>query len=106
MITRIAIGVVLLVAGATKLADRSHPRVAFAEVVLGALLVTGVGGRATAAAAAVLFAVFTVVVWRRLRAGDTGPCGCFGELSRRPVGYGTVFRNLALVALAVAGSIT
>ena len=93
-------------AGVAKLAGRSHPRVALAEVVLGALLVTGIGGRWAAAAAAALFAAFTVVVGRRVRAGDTEPCGCFGELSRRPPGRATVARNLLLLALAVAGMLT
>jgi uncharacterized membrane protein YphA (DoxX/SURF4 family) len=103
MAARLVVGVVLLVAGTAKLAGRSHPLVAGAEVVLGALLVAGIGGRSPAAAAAALFAIFTVVVVRRLRAGDPEPCGCFGELSRRPVSGATVVRNLALLALAVAG---
>ncbi|HEX2038973.1 MAG TPA: MauE/DoxX family redox-associated membrane protein [Acidimicrobiales bacterium] len=103
MPARLAVGVVLLVAGVAKLADRSHPAMAVTEVVLGALLVTGVGGRWTAGAAAVLLAAFTVVVARRVRAGDREPCGCFGRLSRRPVTGRTVARNVALLALAVAG---
>ena len=100
---RVAVGVVLLVAGTAKLASRTHPFVSTVEVVLGALLVTGIGGRWTAAAAAALLAAFTVVVARRLRAHDPEPCGCFGELSRRPVTARTVVRNVVLLALAVAG---
>jgi uncharacterized membrane protein YphA (DoxX/SURF4 family) len=103
---RFVVGLVLLVAGAAKLADRSHPLVAAAEVVLGALLVTGLGDRWTAVPAAGLLAAFTVVVWRRVRAGDREPCGCFGELSRRPPSTATVLRNVALLALAVVGMLT
>ena len=109
MWARIAVGVVLLVAGAAKLAERPSraPRaLPWVELLLGGLLVAGVGGRATAVPAFVLLAVFTVVVWQRLQSGDTAPCGCFGELSRRPVGYGTVARNLVLLALAAIGSFT
>lgn len=110
MWARIVVGVVLLLAGTAKLADRSHrtgPRaVPWIELLLGALLVVGVGGRWTALPAAALLAGFTMVVWRRLRAGDTAPCGCFGELSRRPVSAATVLRNVVLLALAVAGMLT
>lgn len=112
MWARIAIGVVLLVAGAAKVADRSSPVphvppvLPWVELLLGALLVAGVGGRVAAVPAAALFAVFTVVMWRRLRAGDPAPCGCFGELSRRPVSYGTVVRNVVLFALALMGMLT
>lgn len=103
MWARIVVGVVLLVAGTAKLAGRTHPVVSFVEVVLGALLVTGLGGRWTAAAAVALLAAFTLVVVQRLRAHDPEPCGCFGELSRRPVSTRTLVRNLALLALAGAG---
>jgi uncharacterized membrane protein YphA (DoxX/SURF4 family) len=106
MIARVAVGVVLLVAGTAKLADRSHPRVALAEVVLGALLVTGIAGRWTSVVAAALLAAFTVVVWRRVRRGDPEPCGCFGELSRQPVSMRTVGRNVGLLALALLGALT
>lgn len=110
MWARVLVGVVLLVAGVAKLADRSprrtSPLVPGVELTLGALLAAGVGGRWPAVPAAALFAVFTVVVLRRIRAGDTTPCGCFGELSRRPVGVGALLRNVGLLALAVVGVLT
>ena len=110
MWARVVVGVVLLVAGAAKLADRSPgnvpPAVPWLELLLGALLVTGVGGRWTAVPAATLLAAFTVVVVQRLRAHDPAPCGCFGELSKRPVGYRTLVRNVGLVLLAVVGALT
>ena len=106
MPARVAVGVVLLFAGVLKLADRSHVTVATAEVVFGALLVAGVGGRWTALPAVVLLAGFTVVVAQRVRAHDPEPCGCFGELSRRPPRAAAVVRNVVLLALAVAGMLT
>src|SRR5687767_14914168 len=109
MWARIVVGVVLLAAGATKLADRSPdvPRaLPWFEVALGAALVAGVGGRWTAVPAVLLLAAFTAVVARRLRAGDPAPCGCFGELSKQPVSYRTLVRNVALVLLAVVGALT
>ena len=109
MLARILVGVVLLVAGAAKLADRTSdtpPAVPWLELLLGALLVTGVGGRWTAVPAATLLGAFTVVVVQRLRVGDTAPCGCFGELSKKPVGYRTLLRNVVLVLLALVGALT
>jgi uncharacterized membrane protein YphA (DoxX/SURF4 family) len=107
---RVVVGIVLLGAGVAKLADRSSsgppPVVPWLELLLGALLVTGVGGRLPAVAAAALLGAFTVVVVHRLRAEDTAPCGCFGELSKKPVGYRTLLRNVALVLLAVVGALT
>jgi len=115
---RIAVGVVLLVAGVAKLCQPSWPATAKAfgaparlipalpwvEIVLGALLVSGVGLPWTALAAAVLLAGFTLLVAVRLRRGDAVPCGCFGETSPAPVGRDTVLRNLLLVILAMVAA--
>lgn len=112
---RIAVGVVLLVAGVAKLCQPSWPATAKAfgaparlipmlpwvEIVLGALLVSGVGLPWTAVAAAALLGGFTLLVAVRVRRGDAVPCGCFGETSPAPVGADTVLRNLLLVVLAV-----
>ncbi|MEO7836293.1 MAG: MauE/DoxX family redox-associated membrane protein [Acidimicrobiales bacterium] len=112
---RTAVAVVLLVAGVAKLCQPSWPATARAfgaparfvpvlpwlEIVLGALLASGVGLPWTAVAAATLLAGFTVAVAQRVRRGDAVPCGCFGETSPRPVGRDTVLRNLLLVILAI-----
>lgn len=112
---RIAVGVVLLVAGVTKLGQPAWPATASAfgaptwvvpalpwgEVVLGALLVAGIGIPWTALAAAGLLTVFAVAVGRRVHRGDAVPCGCFGETSAQPVGRDTVVRNILLVVLAL-----
>ena len=112
---RIAVGVVLLVAGVAKLCQPAWPATAtafgapawmvpvlpWAEVVLGALLVAGVALPWTALLAAGLLAAFAVVVGVRLHRGEAVPCGCFGETSHQPVGRDTVLRNLMLVILAL-----
>ncbi|MBW3668668.1 MAG: hypothetical protein KY443_05585, partial [Actinobacteria bacterium] len=79
------------------------PLVPWAELVLGALLAAQVAGRWPALPAAVLLGAFWWQVRARVRRGDAGPCGCFGETSARPVGPRTVRRNAALTALAALG---
>jgi hypothetical protein len=37
--------------------------------------------------------------------GRHPPCACFGALSRRPIGWGSVVRNLVLLALAVTAAL-
>ena len=117
---RIAVGVVLLVAGAAKLRQPAWPATAAAfgapawivpvlpwtELVLGALLAAGVGLPWTALAAAGLVASFTGVVALRLAGGTAVPCGCFGETSPEPVGRDTLLRNLVLIFLAATAAAT
>lgn len=117
LVARVAVGVVLLAAGALKLRQPSWPATAaafgapapvarampFAELALGGLLVAGVGLPWTAFAALILLAGFTAAVAVRLAQGAATPCGCFGESSAEPVGRRTVVRNLALGALAFTG---
>ncbi len=115
-VAAIALGLVLLLSGALKLTAMSAWRtqaralgvpsavavvVPVVELSLGALMVVGWGRRLAALAAAVLLVGFTVFLVRLLRSGRAAPCACFGSLSRRPVGWGSVARNLGLIALAV-----
>ena len=117
---RVAVGTVLLLAGAFKLGQRAWPTAAaefgaprwvigglpWVELVLGGLLMAQVGGRWTAAAAGALLAVFTVAVALRLRATEERvPCGCFGETSPAPVGVDTLVRNILLTAMAALGAV-
>ena len=116
-VARIVVGLVLLVAGSLKIGSRTWPDEAaafgtprplarvlpWAEVVVGAMLVADVGGVWTVLAALALLVAFTVVVAVQVVRGRRVPCACFGQLSRRPVGAGTLVRNLVLVALAVIG---
>ena len=119
-VARVTVGLVLLVAGALKLTAGRRwrtqaqafgtpallvPLVPVAELVIGALLVPGVGGRATALAAAGLLAAFTVLVVLKVATGDRTPCACFGSMSADPVGPWTVIRNVVLLALAVVAAL-
>ena len=102
----VVVGVVLMLSGAAKLfapawpaqaAELGAPRwavpvVPWVEVVLGSLLAAGVGRPATAWLAAVLLTVFTVLVAVRLAQGRRPPCACFGRLSTRSIGAGTILR--------------
>lgn len=120
MVAAVAVGLVFLVAGAAKLRQPEWPVTAaafgvprwlaavipWAEVAVGALLVTGAGLPWTALAAAGLLMAFTTMVALRLLLGQPAPCGCFGETSPRPVGVDTLVRNVALLAAAVGAALT
>lgn len=120
MVACVAVGLVLLVAGAAKLRQPAWPATAAAfgaprwlatslpwtEVAVGALLVTAVGLPWTALVAAGLVVGFTSMVALRLLIGRAVPCGCFGETSTRPVGVDTLVRNLVLLATTIAAVLT
>ena len=111
----VVLGVVLLVAGIAKRADRGWPQDAAAlgtpawaipvlpwfEMLLGAVLVSGLTRPAAAAVAGLVLLVFTGLLILNLARGQRPPCACFGASSRRPIGPGSLVRNLVLVALAV-----
>ena len=111
----VALGIVLLVAGIAKRADRGWPRDAAAlgtpawaipalpwfEVLLGAVLVSGLARPAAAALAGLVLLAFTGLLIVNLARGRRPPCACFGASSRRPIGPGSLVRNLVLLALAV-----
>ena len=111
----VVLGIVLLVAGIAKRADRGWPQDAAAlgtpawaipvlpwfEMLLGAVLVSGLARPAAAALAGVVLIAFTGVVVLNLARGRRPPCACFGASSRRPIGPGSLIRNLVLLALAV-----
>jgi hypothetical protein len=111
------VGIVLLLAGLAKLAapdwrstaglslsgnpvvGRALSVLPIAEIGGGALVIAGF--RWAGVAAAVLLAGFTAVLVWRLRRHDATPCGCFGEVSARPVSGLSLVRNLVLVGAAV-----
>jgi len=116
----VLLGAVLLLSGAAKLASGARwpaqaealgaPAAAVAvvpwlEVGLGALLVTGVWRPVVALAAAAMLLVFTVLLVVRLAQGRRPPCACFGAWSTRPVGPGSVVRNVVLIALALIAAL-
>lgn len=114
-VAAVVLGVVLLAAGIGKLLSPTWPEqaaqlgapavavptVPWIEVVLGALLVTGVARRPAAVAAGSLLGAFTALVAVRLAQGRRPPCACFGGRSTRPIGAWTIVRNVAMVLLAL-----
>jgi Methylamine utilisation protein MauE len=118
---RVALAAVFGVAAVAKLAGRERFRetlgafgvsppflipgallIALTELTVAGLLVPSSTGRPAALAAATLTAVFSAVVARTLSSGKRPDCGCLGSLSAAPIGWPTLARNAALVALAVA----
>jgi uncharacterized membrane protein YphA (DoxX/SURF4 family) len=111
----IVLGAAMVIAGAGKIASRSWPEQATAlgapawavptvpwlEMALGALLVADLGVRWVAVAVVLLLLTFTGLLAMHLASGDRPVCACFGPLSRRPISWWSVVRNLALVALGV-----
>jgi uncharacterized membrane protein YphA (DoxX/SURF4 family) len=111
----VVLGIVLLVAGIAKRADRRWPQDAAAlgtpdwaipvlpwfEMLLGAVLVSGVARPVAAALAGVVLLAFTGLLILNLARGRRPPCACFGASSRRPIGPGSLVRNVVLLALAL-----
>ena len=115
-VASVTIGVAFLVAGASKIAAGPNwpeqarglgapnfaiPILPWVEIVLGALLVSQVGRDIAAVGALVLLAAFTALVGYRLSQGRHPPCACFGAWSAKPIGPGTVVRNIVLMVLAL-----
>lgn len=115
-IAAIALGVVFVVSGGFKLSDGpAWPRMAadlgvsralavsvpWFELVLGALLISGLLSPWTELLAVGVLVVFTMVIVRRLLDGSRPPCACFGSRSNRPLGRRHVARNLGLLAVGV-----
>jgi uncharacterized membrane protein YphA (DoxX/SURF4 family) len=71
------------------------------ELVLGALLVTGLLMPLPAIAAIMLLVAFSVAIARQLVDGRHPPCACFGSWSQRPLGEGHLARNAGLIVVAV-----
>jgi len=115
-ISSVIVGVVVCVAGASKIASGQRwpidavalgtpavlvPVVPWFEIILGALLVAHIAPAITGIIAFVLFTVFTFLIVRQLRLGNRPVCACFGAWSSRPLGPEHVVRNVFLMALAL-----
>lgn len=126
-LARLVLGVVWIVAGATKITDldasvravrayRLLPETAAqivgaglppAEILLGALLVVGLGVRASAVLSAALMAAFVVGIASAWARGLRIDCGCFGTGGELAAGedpaYGwDLLRDAGLLLLSVA----
>jgi peroxiredoxin/uncharacterized membrane protein YphA (DoxX/SURF4 family) len=125
LVCRLGLAAVFVTAGVAKLIDRAGTRDAVLEfgvgrraagaaasslpvleIAIGVALVPDVTARFGALGAALLLVAFTVAIARSLARGQAPDCHCFGQLHSRPVGRGTVARNLVLFACAafVAGA--
>jgi uncharacterized membrane protein YphA (DoxX/SURF4 family) len=128
--SRLAVGSLLIVAGATKLLDRrglertlasfplagpiarSPARLRAAsgaipalEITLGALFVLGIKPLLVGAATVGLLALFTLGLALALSRRESAPCGCMGARSTKPLSGTHVARNAALVTAATFGAL-
>ena len=108
------VGVVIAVAGAMKLVDRTQWRedargqhlwpvvtatLPFAELIIGALLIGLTPSALVLGIATLLLLVFTAFLVAQIATKSQVPCVCFGSRSRRPPRLGDVMRNLGLMAV-------
>lgn len=115
-VARIVVGIVFVVAGASKLAagtgwrrqarELGAPDVAvvpvpWVELVIGATLIAGAFRPVPALAAIAMLVAFTVLLLLRLREGRRPACACFGAWSARPIGPAHLVRNGVLLVLSV-----
>lgn len=120
---RVALSVVFLVAGSSKLRFPGFKRIVEAagipakhaggvatalprlEIACALLLALGIAVRDVSVLTLAVLVAFTAVVALNLGRGASFDCGCFGSLSA-PIGWSTVGRNvvLALAALLAAAS--
>jgi len=111
----VALGLVFLAAGAAKRSSPNWPEqarqlgvpnpvssvVPWAELVVGALLLTGVARRPVAGVAGGLVLGFSALLAIRIAQGRRPPCACFGRRSVRPIGPWSLIRNAGFLALAI-----
>jgi peroxiredoxin len=118
---RVLLALVLAVAGAGKLADRSGARQAvtgfgvpeplarpvanllpLVELATAILLIPSVTQPVGAALALALMLAFSAAIARSIARGETPECHCFGALHSEPAGPRTLVRNLLLSTGAAA----
>ena len=118
---RLIVSGAFLLAALAKLADREGTRASFrdfgvpaaaipvaviavplVELFVAAALLPTATATGAAWAAVALLVVFTAAIARVVASGQEAECHCFGRVSSRPVGPGTLARNGVLIALAAA----
>lgn len=120
LFARWCLGGVLLVAGAGKLIENNPAAVIaevnflplplaklaarllpYVEVSIGTLLVLGLLTPIAAVVAAVMFAVFSMVVGGKVLRGKRENCHCFGSFSADTLNWAALVRNVLLLAFAL-----
>ena len=115
-VAAIVVGIVFIVAGASKLAvgdgwrrqaaelgapSFSVTPLPWLELAVGAALVVHLGKPVPAVLAIALLIAFSALLIARLREGRRPPCACFGAWSASPIGARHLVRNGVLTVLAV-----
>jgi putative oxidoreductase len=72
------------------------------EFLLALLLLTGIAVRSAAAIVLVLLLSFIVAVGINLARGRDLDCHCFGKSTKRPIGWGLLLQDAALLGAAIA----
>ena len=116
VVASVVLGLVFVVAGASKLAagdrwrtnagqlgvpDRLSAIVPWVELAVGAALVVRLAVPVPAVIAAVLLLAFTVALAWHLRGPDRPSCACFGAWSDSEIGAGHIVRNAVLLGVSV-----
>ena len=116
VVASVVIGLVFVVAGASKLAagpqwyvnaaDLGAPRpvamvVPWIELVTGAALIFRLAVPIPAIVAAAMLAAFSVLIIWRFRDEERPSCACFGAWSASPIGRGHLIRNAVLMAISI-----
>ena len=114
------VGVIFIFAGIQKFVAREQwpaqakrlgaptfviPTVPYIEVILGSLLIAGFAMIPVVVASIAALSSFTVLLARRLIAGDRPPCACLSFRSTKPIGYSNIVRNLLMLALLVGAAV-
>lgn len=81
-----------------------RPAIPLSELVLGASLITGLARPWTALATTAMLAAFSAAIALHLARGQAVPCGCFGDVSSRPVGPPDLVRNASFICLAAVAA--
>ena len=116
VVASVVIGVVFVVAGASKLAagdqwltnarDLGAPHLVarvlpWIELATGAALVVQLAVPVPAIVAALMLVAFSVLIALRMRDADRPSCACFGQWSASEVGRGHLIRNGVLLSIAL-----
>jgi len=76
------------------------------ELLLGAVLISGVWSVQVGAITVGLLCCFTLILVRTVLTGRRVSCNCFGNATNHPVTWATVARNVVLIGLGLVVALT